>query len=328
MRPPAQERQDWVDTARGIGIILVVYAHALRGQVTSGAFSPAWRANIQDEVIYAFHMPLFFFLAGLFVSQSLKRGTLAFLRDKSLTIIYPYFLWSVVSILLSAVSASAVNHPVPLRTIVTLWYAPVLQYWFLFALFVCQVIALFTRSDWRIISLLCCASAIGVRDGGNILLVAFNDYVYFGVGMLVSPYLQKHVASPLIWWVTAIVSTGLFAASFALPPAPGGRMLDIAQAALGIAATISIAILLASRIAWLTDLGRASMAIFVLHTIFSAGSRIAWHHFGNANDLAMLILGTVVGLAVPMAVWTIAARLGSVQVLGLGAPPRMKAAVG
>ncbi len=46
------ERIAWLDNARGIGIALVVAGHAL----TPGH---------ARDVIYAFHMPLFFFLAGV-----------------------------------------------------------------------------------------------------------------------------------------------------------------------------------------------------------------------------------------------------------------------
>ncbi len=48
-----QDRLLWVDTAKGLGIILVVAGHVW----TRGAFRDA---------IYAFHMPLFFLLAGYF----------------------------------------------------------------------------------------------------------------------------------------------------------------------------------------------------------------------------------------------------------------------
>lgn len=42
-------RQNWIDFAKGIGIILVVWAH------TGGSF---------HEYIAQFHMPLFFFVSG------------------------------------------------------------------------------------------------------------------------------------------------------------------------------------------------------------------------------------------------------------------------
>ena len=60
-----QSRILWLDAARGIGISLVVFGHALRGINGSQAIPGASELMPLDQVIYAFHMPLFFMLAGL-----------------------------------------------------------------------------------------------------------------------------------------------------------------------------------------------------------------------------------------------------------------------
>lgn len=48
-------RIEWVDIAKGIGIILVVIGHMVKGN------------GIVGQSIWAFHMPLFFFLSGMFM---------------------------------------------------------------------------------------------------------------------------------------------------------------------------------------------------------------------------------------------------------------------
>lgn len=48
---PGAARLEWVDAAKGVGIILVVVAHV-------------WTRGPVRDVIYAFHMPLFFLLSG------------------------------------------------------------------------------------------------------------------------------------------------------------------------------------------------------------------------------------------------------------------------
>lgn len=53
---PNSSRIDWIDMAKGIGIVFVIVAHL-------GKFG-----NLQTW-IYSFHMPLFFFLFGLRVSR-------------------------------------------------------------------------------------------------------------------------------------------------------------------------------------------------------------------------------------------------------------------
>ena len=53
------KRLDWIDIAKGIGIILVVLGHTLVPQVRETGF-----AGFLWIFIYNFHMPLFFFLSG------------------------------------------------------------------------------------------------------------------------------------------------------------------------------------------------------------------------------------------------------------------------
>lgn len=325
MKAAVSERQEWVDTARGIGIILVVYAHALRGQVVSGAFDPAWHADTQDAVIYAFHMPLFFFLAGLFAQHSIRKPTHDFLREKAVTIVYPYFLWSIVSVSLAMLAAGAVNNAVSNNAILNLWAEPVFQYWFLYALFICHLITLVTRADWRITAVLCGVSALGlVPPSFGMGWLAMNYYVYFGLGILFAPYLLSVRVSNSAAMLVAAASILIFAASFVVTFPLPYRALVVGRAVLGVSATLSIAMLCAPWSRWLTVLGTASMAIYVLHTIFSAGVRIGLAAVGFTDDLIILVLGTLIGILMPFAIWMAAREYRLLSVLGLGAQPRRR----
>ena len=50
--PPAGGRLEWIDVARGIGIVAVVVGHV-------------WTRGGLRDAMYSFHMPLFFLLSGL-----------------------------------------------------------------------------------------------------------------------------------------------------------------------------------------------------------------------------------------------------------------------
>ena len=67
-----QERNVWVDYAKAIGIILVVYGHVARGVFNAGLPMDEARFVLVDSIIYSFHMPLFFFLSGLFFFDEKK----------------------------------------------------------------------------------------------------------------------------------------------------------------------------------------------------------------------------------------------------------------
>ncbi|MFT3967453.1 MAG: acyltransferase family protein [Sphingobium sp.] len=70
---PYTRRSDWLDCAKGLGIILVVVGHAIAGS------AHAW--------IYLFHMPLFFMLSGVTFRPNATRTMLV---KRLRTLILPY----------------------------------------------------------------------------------------------------------------------------------------------------------------------------------------------------------------------------------------------
>ena len=322
---PPGKRLDWVDTARGIGIIFVVYGHALRGHMSSGAFSPSWHADMQDRLIYAWHMPLFFFLAGLFVQQSLAKGARRFLHDKAVALVYPYFLWSIVSILLAMLAAGATNGTAGLSDLTGLWREPVFQYWFLYALLLCQLVTLATSGDWRFSALLCGVSAYaGTTWPLGFATLALGYYCYFGIGLLLAPVVLRWRPSTWILGTVAVFALAVFASSFVFDIEKPARVMALIRAACGTAAVVAMSMLAAPHARWLGIIGSASMAIYVLHTIFSAGTRIALRAVAFPDDRIALALGTLAGIVPPLIIWAIARRYRMLPWLGLGAQPRMR----
>lgn len=75
-------RIEWVDIAKGLGIFLVIFLH-------SGAPVPF-------QVIFgAFHMPLFFILAGFFLFRK-QTSSKDFFRNKFKSLMVPYFVFGVI----------------------------------------------------------------------------------------------------------------------------------------------------------------------------------------------------------------------------------------
>lgn len=66
------ERAIWVDYAKAIGIILVVYGHVIRGIYNSDIPLDIGFYETSNNIVYSFHMPLFFFLAGIYFFKSLS----------------------------------------------------------------------------------------------------------------------------------------------------------------------------------------------------------------------------------------------------------------
>ncbi len=71
----------WIDIAKGIGIICVVYAHIFN--------------NIASEIIYSFHMPLFFFLGGYLHRP--KNDFVNFFQSKYYHLIVPFITYFLIT---------------------------------------------------------------------------------------------------------------------------------------------------------------------------------------------------------------------------------------
>lgn len=81
------ERDTAIDILKGIGIILVVIGH-------SGC------PILLNDVIFSFHMPLFFIASGYFFNTNCFENKELYLRKKIQGIYLPYLKWSVIFLLL------------------------------------------------------------------------------------------------------------------------------------------------------------------------------------------------------------------------------------
>lgn len=78
------KRFDYIDIAKGIGILMVVWAHIL----LTGA---------SHRFIYAFHMPVFFLLSGMMFCREKYATFGAFLGKRAKRLLIPYVIYSVLT---------------------------------------------------------------------------------------------------------------------------------------------------------------------------------------------------------------------------------------
>lgn len=89
--PNSYPRIDWIDISKAYGMILVFYGHLW--------FSfPNDMVWIQNKLIYSFHMPLFFILAGISSKKTTEKFG-AFFKKKLVTRIIPAILFSLLLLL-------------------------------------------------------------------------------------------------------------------------------------------------------------------------------------------------------------------------------------
>lgn len=320
------KRIQWIDIARGIGIILVVYAHAARGLVLSEVLpSTGWPIAI-DTIIYAFHMPLFFILAGLNIERGVARGRKDFIVNKLQTIAWPYFLWSLVGGGLKLIAMPYTNNRIALADIIAIPVAPIEQFWFLYVLFFCQILIAIVLPRHLLLAGLTLSGVIAwwaIADE-SIFFRILHYLPYVVAGLFAVPVLAELAKRRAGQWAV-LASTWLIFAFLILPIAPPAQpaLIIYALALLGSAGTIALAMILEAAslpMGWLEHLGRLSMPIFLMHTIFSAAMRAGLKIAGFSDPVMTLLLVTAAGILFSLLAYRIALALKLTGLLGFGAP--------
>ena len=346
----ATTRVAWLDTAKGLGMLLVVLGHAMGGLIDA---TPEEASTLHPFffLIYTFHMPLFFLLSGLLVGERLERNAPRFFRSLFVAIAWPYSLWSIVQVAVMYGLSSMLTHPVSLSDalngVMKLPVASYSQFWFLYSLFVLHIIAYLIyryagpTGVLFIYVIIWSCGLLGLAPTPD-LDVAARNALYYGLGVALGvPGATRLFVTPRPWVrfiLIPVVAATIFLIILDFGPGHGiisqlattptadrlALLADnpefLALALAGTATTISLASLLPGQIeAFFGYIGRRSMPIYVLQIIAVAGSRILLSKLLHVSDVyCLLALTTVMGIAGPLVAYELAraARLGTA--LGLG----------
>jgi fucose 4-O-acetylase-like acetyltransferase len=323
-------RDDFEDCARGIGIVLVVYGHVLIGLMNAGLVPEHHWLISTDSAIYTFHMPLFFLLSGLHVERGLQRGHKTFLTSKLRSIVYPYVLWSVIQGLVQLAMSANANHRFYLSDMTDILWNPIGQFWFLYALFLCQLfVCIATTQRLRLVIVALVGYFLGIAFGANILTIALKYFLFFAAGILLAGNLRAIVERFATLRGVGITFVALCAAVYvahgvgntgtdwALPElALHPRTLPAAVIGMLLVCEIALMLSRSGDRTVLRTLGIASMPIYLVHILAGSGARIVLMHFHVDNVYLNLCVGVVCGLAFPLALYFVAARMRLEKYLG------------
>jgi fucose 4-O-acetylase-like acetyltransferase len=337
----------WLDAAKGAGIILVVIGHALGGLIDSTLGDDFDLGRHAFFAIYTFHMPLFLMLSGMLVAKRISANPVGFQKSLLISIVWPYFLWSVIQFTIIYQLGALVNQPVTSYwgNIISLPWHTVSQFWFLYALFLLHLLALISLRSFGAASFLLVCLALKplalIVPMPEVLHLAANQAPYYGIGVFLG---QAGIAGVVVdrplWvrgFVVPIAAAGLiilaFNAADGLDPvltvesakAAGianlAWHLEMFPAALaGAFAVIGLASLAGRRVAGsLVYLGQRTMPIFVLHIMAIAGSRIVLIKFAHVSNVWLVLAVTLVaGLIAPLFADLVLRRVKLFRALGLG----------
>ena len=201
------QRHNWVDLAKAIGIFLVFYGHLVEKVYKFGV--PL--AFYQFKFIYSFHMPLFFFISGFFWKYSnRKKSQIKLLFNRRIipvlffgSILLPLWLiaWKVTS--------GSINWDDIISRVIDYFYGyPRLNWvcWFLVCLFTTEIFAMICFPNLK--------SRINIFIFGLFSLL-FGLIICKNIDLVVnSTYIKKNM-----WFIhESFVSLGFYSLGYALFP--------------------------------------------------------------------------------------------------------------
>lgn len=137
-----KSRRPWLDICKGFAIILVVAGHVVTSYHNSRLLEDAFWFNYVGELIYLFHMPLFFVVSGYLASLSSNKKLRVQIANKLWAYGVPYLAFSVLALALKFAAAGVVNNKATWEDLYLIPLFPMNALWFLYALLIISVVQL------------------------------------------------------------------------------------------------------------------------------------------------------------------------------------------
>lgn len=343
-------RLNWIDYARGIAIILVVYRHMFEGLKNTQAIKNVgidmnsyWYLEQANIFFFSFRMPLFFLVSGVFIGMSLaKRGLGELVKNKMRTILYPYFIWGIIQITIQIAFSAFINSKKSILHYTYLLYVPreVEQFWYLYALFNVTVIFAFLKAKAKLKSFhqiaigfilfitSCLFSQYGIEWG--FVSDIFHYYIFLAIGdalgnWIVTGKLRDFLSSWKAFW--ALLIPFLLCQYYFLHVniqhkivSPKYLYVEYHQpfmylliAFVGCFFIIAVSSLFEryNVLKWLSYLGKHSLYIYVMHVIVFAAFRVVLTRFLHIYNVPVLMIVCITaGLVVPILVFRFTEKMG------------------
>ena len=299
------ERNVFVDKLKGYACFLVLFGHVIMGIRVAGIDIPNFFFGL-ERFIWSFHVALFMFLSGNVYRMTGewrgKKTKLGFIKHILVGLGIPYVTLSGIYILINAF-VGQVNTQLSFKDFLLIWKTPVVQYWFLYALFFLFCIWTILSGllkNWLITLLVVATgyilSALGISLGD--FDIVFQSALAFGLGSCLDvSALTKIPTAGKIAVLLAHVLTGTALVYFNMVEL---AFVKEAMVLFGIYSSIIFISLIGEIKAvnrFLTFMNKYSFQTYLLHTIFTAGARIVMLRLGVAHWWLHILVGTLFGIA-------------------------------
>ena len=307
-----KQREIWVDNVKVFACVLVVLGHFFQSMIKSDVLPANDLYQWFNQMIYYFHVPLFFICSGYLYQKSGRVNDIhSWLKNvlkKVLNLGIPYFAFSFATWLLKTVFSGSTNDEIG-GVFDVLFIHPISPYWYLYALFFLFLITPTFRNKTMAVIGLAAALLIkifGSFEGKGIQAISYilSNEIWFVFGMCLSVFKFKKlmvrikIFMPIL---TGIVFVFLSMWTYMLNIQHG-----IISFLLGLIACSSIIIIMTkiyegrkqSKV--FEILAQYTMPIFLMHTLFAAPLRTVLFKFGVQNAVVHVILGIAISFIGPM----------------------------
>ena len=246
------QRISYLDVAKGIAIILVVLGHAINNILSIRNMEISASFQAVKSVIYGFHMPAFFFIAGIFADRALRYDAKTFLKKRIVRYVIPYFAWTFIVVSIKVCTPALQNNQAGYRDLLLSPIVPFEEYWFLYILFFistayyfCMKAANSSPTKLGFFALSAVLHVINPLFPGVWILKSFCNFsIYYAAGSyflsLVSEYGQ--IVRKTAVWIAVFICANMFylSSGLYLSAASIAYWYETALAFIGIAALLSV----------------------------------------------------------------------------------------
>ena len=312
-----KSRQPWVDIAKGVGIVLVVFGHVSRGLSNAGFELPQPWFQAIDQLVYSFHVPLFFAISGWLLAHTLAgKGPRIAFANRLDTVAWPLVVWTWLQGSIEVLLNRWTNFDTTWGLLVQFPWLPHAQFWFLHVLFLSATVV---AIGWKGLGHKCLPWMLAVAFVGwwfqskltswTLPAQFFGHFLWFVVGVDTGEWGWRPGRRPGVWaciWAVVFMASHGIASQLGIDPTRGG-LTGLAAGVSGIVATIFGAAWLGSRHSTgmasrvLALLGKSSLSIFVLHILVGSGVRVVLARLVPSFPVPIhMLVGIAAALALPI----------------------------
>lgn len=289
-------RIEWIDICKGLGMILVVLGHTGLSKISQVAYD--W--------IYSFHMPLFYLLSGLCFNNDKYRKFNIYIKRRLKTLILPFFILNTVIFIwgyYTQIPNLSINKTDLLTGVSALYFVRVLfisEFWSFILrksipdelLFFLSVIAL---------------SIIGhnlIQDNEHMIKFLLPDIatIYYAIGNILSEKLKSYKATRIIYNLLVIIFSLFFSLLFL-----HSGMDEIILAISGIITLIAISLTISQLKATITNpliyIGQNTLIILALHPFIYNSLKLITQTFITNNIIDSLLRMTTTWILLFFSIW-------------------------